>query len=72
MGLGYSQYIYYSITAVYMHISLIKPQCILLWPHKFSDGPNFEFDQNLARPRIYVAITGYTVDSSGKYAYTIQ
>ena len=46
MGLGYSQYISYFITVLCMHISLMNPQCNLLWllnlVHKFSDRPNFD------------------------------
>ena len=34
MGFGSSQYIYFSITVLYMHISLMNPPCNLSWPHK--------------------------------------
>ena len=73
MGVGNSQYISYTITVLYMNISLMNPQCNLLWPHKTDTGTKFSLQVlNLVLVTCYVAITGYTMDPSEKYSCTLQ
>ena len=77
MGLGGSQCITYPITTciLYMHISLMSPQCNLLWPYIYKS--NFEVTRREMADApfkiyIYVAMAGYNVSLSGHYACIVQ